>query len=72
MPRDDAVEVVGVVLELLPNALFRVELETKHQVVAHVSGTARRNFIRLLTGDRVLVELTPGDLTRGRITYRYK
>jgi translation initiation factor IF-1 len=72
MPKDDAIEVAGVVLESLPNAMFRVELDSKHQVLAHVSGKMRKNFIRILTGDRVLVELSPYDLTRGRITYRYK
>jgi translation initiation factor IF-1 len=64
--------VTGVVLESLPNAMFRVELENRHQVLAHVSGKMRKNFIRILTGDRVLIELSPYDLTRGRITYRYK
>jgi len=64
--------VTGVVLESLPNAMFRVELENKHSVLAHVSGKMRKNFIRILTGDRVLVELSPYDLSRGRITYRYK
>ena len=72
MAKDDTIEVTGVVLESLPNAMFRVELENKHQVLAHVSGKMRKNFIRILTGDRVLVELSPYDLTRGRITYRYK
>jgi translation initiation factor IF-1 len=61
-----------VVLESLPNAMFKVELENKHQILAHVSGKMRKNFIRILTGDRVLVELSPYDLSRGRITYRYK
>jgi translation initiation factor IF-1 len=70
--KEDTVEVTGVVLESLPNAMFRVELENKHQVLAHVSGKMRKNFIRILTGDRVLIELSPYDLTRGRITYRYK
>jgi translation initiation factor IF-1 len=70
--KDDTVEVTGVVLESLPNAMFRVELENRHQVLAHVSGKMRKNFIRILTGDRVLIELSPYDLTRGRITYRYK
>jgi translation initiation factor IF-1 len=70
--KDDTIEVTGVVLESLPNAMFRVELENRHQVLAHVSGKMRKNFIRILTGDRVLVELSPYDLTRGRITYRYK
>lgn len=72
MAKDDTIEVMGVVLESLPNAMFRVELENKHQVLAHVSGKMRKNFIRILTGDRVLIELSPYDLTRGRIIYRYK
>jgi translation initiation factor IF-1 len=72
MGKDDAIEVAGTVLESLPNAMFRVEIDSKHQVLAHVSGKMRKNFIRILTGDRVLVELSPYDLTRGRITYRYK
>lgn len=72
MAKDDTIEVTGVVLESLPNAMFRVELENKHQILAHVSGKMRKNFIRILTGDRVLVELSPYDLSRGRITYRYK
>ncbi len=72
MAKEDTIEVSGVVLESLPNAMFRVELDNKHQVLAHVSGKMRKNFIRILTGDRVLVELSPYDLTRGRITYRYK
>jgi translation initiation factor IF-1 len=70
--KEDTVEVTGVVLDSLPNAMFRVELENRHQVLAHVSGKMRKNFIRILTGDRVLIELSPYDLTRGRITYRYK
>jgi translation initiation factor IF-1 len=70
--KDDTIEVTGVVLESLPNAMFRVELENRHQVLAHVSGKMRKNFIRILTGDRVLIELSPYDLTRGRIIYRYK
>lgn len=72
MAKEDTIEITGVVLESLPNAMFRVELENKHQVLAHVSGKMRKNFIRILTGDRVLIELSPYDLTRGRITYRYK
>ena len=72
MAKEDTIEVTGVVLESLPNAMFRVELENKHQVLAHVSGKMRKNFIRILTGDRVLIELSPYDLTRGRIIYRYK
>ena len=59
-------------VEALPNAVFRVELENKHQVLAHISGKMRKNFIRILPGDKVLVEVTPYDLTRGRITYRFK
>jgi translation initiation factor IF-1 len=70
--KEDTIEVTGVVLESLPNAMFRVELENKHQVLAHVSGKMRKNFIRILTGDRVLIELSPYDLTRGRVMYRYK
>ena len=72
MPKEDAIEVVATVLEPLPNAMFRVALENKHQVLAHVSGKMRKNFIRILPGDKVLVELSPYDLTRGRIIYRYK
>ncbi len=72
MAKDDTIEVTGVVLESLPNAMFRVELENRHRVLAHVSGKMRKNFIRILTGDRVLIELSPYDLSRGRITYRYK
>ena len=72
MAKEDTIEVTGVVLESLPNAMFRVELENRHQVLAHVSGKMRKNFIRILTGDRVLIELSPYDLMRGRITYRYK
>lgn len=72
MPKEDAIEVVATVLEPLPNAMFKVEMENKHQVLAHVSGKMRRHFIRILPGDKVLVELSPYDLTRGRIVYRYK
>jgi len=70
--KEEAIEVVGSVVETLPNAMFRVELENKHQVLAHVSGKMRKYFIRILPGDKVKVELTPYDLTRGRIVYRYK
>ncbi|HAA37938.1 MAG TPA: translation initiation factor IF-1 [Firmicutes bacterium] len=70
--KKDAIEVEGTVIEPLPNAMFRVELKNGHKVLAHVSGKIRMNFIRILPGDRVLVELSPYDLTRGRITYRYK
>ncbi|HHX75567.1 MAG: translation initiation factor IF-1 [Clostridiales bacterium] len=70
--KKDVIEVEGTVIEPLPNAMFRVELKNGHKVLAHVSGKIRMNFIRILPGDRVLVELSPYDLTRGRITYRYK
>src|ERR1700741_5271499 len=70
--KEDAIEVMATVIEPLPNAMFRVELENKHQVLAHVSGKMRKNFIRILAGDKVAVELSPYDLTRGRIGYRYK
>ncbi len=70
--KEDAIEVMATVIEPLPNAMFRVELENKHQVLAHISGKMRKNFIRILPGDRVAVELSPYDLTRGRIVYRYK
>jgi len=72
MPKEDAIQVEAVVVEPLPNAMFRVELENKHRVLAHISGKMRKNFIRILPGDKVLVELSPYDLTRGRIVYRYK
>ena len=70
--KKDAVEIKGTVTEALPNAMFRVELETGHEVLAHISGKMRMYYIRILLGDKVLVELSPYDLTRGRITYRYK
>jgi translation initiation factor IF-1 len=72
MPKEDAIEVMATVLETLPNAMFKVELDNKHQVLAHISGRMRKNFIRILPGDKVSVELSPYDLTRGRIVYRYK
>lgn len=72
MAKKETIEVEGVVKEPLPNAMFRVELANGHKVLAHVSGKIRLNFIRILPGDRVLVELSPYDLTRGRITYRFK
>jgi translation initiation factor IF-1 len=72
MSKEDAIEVMATVVEPLPNAMFRVELESKHQVLAHVSGKMRKNFIRILPGDKVAVELSPYDLNRGRIVYRYK
>ena len=71
-PKEEAIEVEGTIVEPLPNAMFRVELTSGHRVLAHVSGKIRVNFIRILPGDRVLVELSPYDLTHGRITYRYK
>ncbi|MBA4542333.1 MULTISPECIES: translation initiation factor IF-1 [Thermoactinomyces] len=72
MAKEDVIEVEGIVKEPLPNAMFRVELENGHEVLAHVSGKIRMHFIRILPGDRVTVQLSPYDLTRGRITYRYK
>ena len=72
MKQKDAILVEGTVVEALPNAMFRVELENKHEVLAHISGKMRMHYIRILPGDRVQVELTPYDLARGRITYRYK
>lgn len=72
MPKEDTIEVTATVIETLPNAMFRVELENNHKVLAHVSGKMRRNWIRILPGDKVKVELTPYDLDRGRIVYRYK
>jgi translation initiation factor IF-1 len=71
-PKEDAIVLEGTVLEPLPNAMFRVELENGHKVLAHISGKMRMHYIRILPGDRVQVELTPYDLSRGRITYRYK
>jgi len=70
--KEQGIEVQGIISENLPNAMFRVKLESGHEVLAHVSGKIRMNFIRILPGDRVLVELSPYDLTRGRILYRYK
>ena len=70
--KDDAIELEGTVVEPLPNAMFRVELENGHKVLAHISGKMRMHYIRILPGDKVVVELSPYDLTRGRITYRYK
>ena len=72
MSKVDDIEVEGVVVEALPNAMFKVKLENDHIVLAHVSGKMRMNFIRILPGDRVTLELTPYDLNRGRITYRFK
>jgi translation initiation factor IF-1 len=72
MVKEEAIQVEATVIDSLPNAMFKVELENKHRVLAHISGKMRKHFIRILPGDRVLVELSPYDLTRGRITYRYK
>jgi len=72
VPRDESIQVDGVVLESLPNAMFRVELENGHRVLAHISGKMRMHYIKILPGDNVTVELSPYDLSRGRITYRMK
>lgn len=72
MPKEEAIQVTGTVLEPLPNAMFRVKLENDHEVLAHISGKMRMNFIRILPGDKVALELSPYDLSGGRITYRYK
>ena len=72
MAKDDAIELEGTVLEALPNAMFQVELPNGHQILAHISGKLRMNFIRIFPGDKVTVELSPYDLTRGRITWRAK
>ncbi|NLB51734.1 MAG: translation initiation factor IF-1 [Syntrophomonadaceae bacterium] len=72
MAKDDVIEVEGIVLEPLPNAMFTVELDNGHKVLAHISGKMRMNFIRILPGDKVTVELSPYDLNRGRIIYRFK
>ena len=70
MPKEEAIEVEGVVIETLPNAMFRVELKNGHRVLSHISGWIRKNFIKILPGDKVMVELSSYDLTRGRIVYR--
>ncbi len=72
MPKEDHIEVEGEVLEALPNAMFKVKLDSGQEILAYVSGKMRMHYIRILPGDRVLVELSPYDLTKGRITYRYK
>ncbi len=72
MAKEEAIEVEGKVIEPLPNAMFRVELENGHRILAHISGKMRMHFIKILPGDKVTVELSPYDLTRGRITYRAK
>ena len=72
MPKEGSIEFLGVVLELLPNAMFKVKLENDHEILAHSSGKMRKNRIRVLAGDKVTVEMTPYDLTKGRITFRWK
>ena len=72
MSKEDVIEIEGIVVEKLPNAMFKVELENGHQVLAHISGKLRKNFIRILPGDRVTMEMSPYDLTKGRITWRDK
>ena len=72
MSKKDVIELEGTVVEALPNAMFKVKLENGHEILAHVSGKIRMNYIRILPGDKVTVELSPYDLTRGRITYRHK
>ncbi len=71
MPKKETIEVEGTVIESLPNAMFRVELANGHSVLAHISGKIRMHYIRILPGDKVLIELSPYDLSRGRITYRF-
>lgn len=70
MAKEDVIEFQGVVTETLPNTMFRVELENGHQIIAHISGKMRKNYIRILTGDKVTVEISPYDITKGRITFR--
>lgn len=72
MAKEDLIEFSGTVTEVLPNAMFRVKLENEHDILAHTSGRMRKNRIRVLAGDKVMVEMTPYDLTKGRITYRFK
>ena len=72
MGKEDCIEMEGMVLEALPNAMFRVKLDNEHDVLGHISGKMRRHYIRILAGDRVMVELSPYDLSRGRITYRFR
>ena len=72
MPKEGSIEFQGIVLELLPNAMFKVKLENDHEILAHSSGKMRKNRIRVLAGDKVTVEMTPYDLTKGRITFRWK
>ena len=72
MAKEEGIEMEGTIVETLPNTLFRVKLDNGHIITAHISGKMRKNYIRILTGDRVKVEVTPYDLTKGRITYRYR
>ena len=72
MSKEDVIEIEGIVVEKLPNAMFKVELQNGHQVLAHISGKLRKNFIRILPGDKVTMEMSPYDLTKGRITWRDK
>jgi translation initiation factor IF-1 len=72
VPKEDIIEIQGSVLETLPNAMFRVQLDNGHKILAHISGKMRMHFIRILPGDKVTVEMSPYDMTRGRITYRFK
>jgi translation initiation factor IF-1 len=72
MAKEEIIEMAGTVMELLPNATFRVQLENEHEIIAHTAGKMRKNRIRVLAGDKVSVEMTPYDLTKGRITYRFK
>lgn len=72
MAKEDQIEIEGTVIDALPNTMFRVQLENGHIVLAHISGKMRKNYIRILKGDKVTVELTPYDLTKGRITFRHK
>lgn len=72
MAKEEGIQVEGIVTEALPNAMFRVKLENGHEILSHISGKMRKHYIRILPDDKVLIELSPYDLTRGRITYRYK
>ncbi len=72
MPKEDAIEVSGTVVKVLPATMYRVRLENGHEILAHISGKMRKNFIRITAGDRVTVEISPYDLTKGRITYRHR
>lgn len=72
MSKDDVIEIEGIVVEVLPNAMFKVKLENDHEILAHISGKLRMNFIKIVQGDKVTVEMSPYDLTRGRITWRSK